>query len=120
MKAILDKALAEKRDLVSSSFAAELDAADAVKTRDEFCFPTTDKGAHFRTEGEKTLYLCGNSLGLMPKRTKDYINEELKNWGEFGVEGHFTHKSVSGSRKGMIGDAMKCDVTRLADEGEYS
>jgi kynureninase len=34
------------------------------------------------------LYFTGNSLGLQPKTTKDYINQELKDWASLGVEGH--------------------------------
>lgn len=29
---------------------------------------------------ESCTYLCGNSLGLMPKRSRDMINEELDAW----------------------------------------
>ena len=32
---------------------------------------------------------CGNSLGLQPKTTKDYINDELDDWASLGVDGHF-------------------------------
>jgi len=35
-----------------------------------------------------SIYLCGNSLGLQPKKVKDYVNEELEDWATLGVEGH--------------------------------
>ena len=35
-------------------------------------------------------YFTGNSLGLQPKITADIVNEELVNWQQRGVEGHFT------------------------------
>jgi kynureninase len=38
--------------------------------------------------GNKLIYLCGNSLGLQPKQTKDYINQELDHWAQWGVDGH--------------------------------
>jgi kynureninase len=38
--------------------------------------------------GNDIVYLCGNSLGLQPKSTKKYIQEELDDWAKFGVEGH--------------------------------
>lgn len=41
-------------------------------------------------DGNELIYLCGNSLGLQPKSTKDYINQELNDWANLGVEGH-TH-----------------------------
>ncbi|CAI5757402.1 unnamed protein product [Candida verbasci] len=37
------------------------------------------------------IYLCGNSLGLMPKNTKSAINNELNAWAERAVESHFNH-----------------------------
>lgn len=35
--------------------------------------------------------MCGNSLGLMPKRSRELINQELDAWGKRGVEGHWNH-----------------------------
>ncbi|MAC87543.1 MAG: kynureninase, partial [Gammaproteobacteria bacterium] len=35
----------------------------------------------------------GNSLGLQPKITKVYIKQELDDWANFGVEGHFEAKN---------------------------
>ncbi|NQX85060.1 MAG: kynureninase [Flavobacteriaceae bacterium] len=43
--------------------------------------------------GNDWLYFTGNSLGLQPKSTKDYINQELEDWANFGVEGHFEAKN---------------------------
>ena len=34
-------------------------------------------------------YLCGNSLGLQPKRTATRIKQYLDTWGTQGVQGHF-------------------------------
>ena len=39
------------------------------------------------------IYIKGNSLRLQPKRAKDFINQELKDWEKFGVEGHFINKT---------------------------
>ena len=44
--------------------------------------PQTDEN------GNELIYLCGNSLGLQPKRTKAYLNQELEDWAKLGVEGH--------------------------------
>lgn len=41
--------------------------------------------------GAGLTYLCGNSLGLMPKRTQTLIAEELDVWKTRAVEGHFDH-----------------------------
>jgi kynureninase len=69
----------------SLAFAQGLDAKDPLKSfRDKFYFPTFH---------DKTVrYFTGNSLGLQPKSTKEYILEELDAWAEYGVEGHFLAK----------------------------
>lgn len=48
--------------------------------RDFFHFP--------KVNGKEAIYLCGNSLGLMPKEAKKMLIEELEDWAHFGVEGH--------------------------------
>ncbi|NBV92283.1 MAG: kynureninase [Flavobacteriia bacterium] len=69
----------------SLEFAQSLDKQDELSPlRDSFFFPTFGK--------ENPVYFCGNSLGLQPKKTQDYILEELSAWKEFGVEGHFHGK----------------------------
>jgi kynureninase len=44
-------------------------------------------------EGNDWLYFTGNSLGLQPKNTQKYIQQELDDWANFGVEGHFEAKN---------------------------
>ena len=39
--------------------------------------------------GGESIYLCGNSLGLMPLTTPACVMEELEDWKNLGVEGHF-------------------------------
>jgi len=69
--------------------AAAHDAADELAGfRAEFCFPQTESG-------EDVVYLTGNSLGLMPKRTKEVVVAELDAWGRLGVEGHFAAPGAS-------------------------
>jgi kynureninase len=41
-------------------------------------------------DNEESIYFCGNSLGLQPRRTKDYVNRYLDTWASKGVFGHFT------------------------------
>jgi kynureninase len=60
-----------------------MDAADPLASyRARFHLPTT-------AEGHACIYLCGNSLGLQPKRVREYVNAELDDWATLGVEGHF-------------------------------
>jgi kynureninase len=64
------------------STAKELDKIDPLRRfRGEFHIPK-------RTDGSEVIYLTGNSLGLQPKRTREFIEQELKDWGTLGVEGH--------------------------------
>lgn len=64
------------------AFAQQMDAKDGLKGyRDKFYFPLM--------HGKKTIYFTGNSLGLQPKTTQDYVLNELEDWATFGVEGHF-------------------------------
>ena len=39
------------------------------------------------------MYFTGNSLGLQPKQTKNHIQQELNDWANLGVEGHFEAKN---------------------------
>ncbi|QQX76946.1 MULTISPECIES: kynureninase [Aequorivita] len=70
----------------SLEYAKKQDAADALASfRNKFHIPTN-------ANGQKIIYLCGNSLGLQPKITSEYINEELNDWANLGVEGHVEGK----------------------------
>ena len=40
---------------------------------------------------KETIYMSGNSLGLMPKRTRIAVNRELDAWAKRAVESHFRH-----------------------------
>ena len=80
----------------SEAFARELDSKDELSSlREEFFIPTREsmagktKPAIAQPEGEKCVYLAGNSLGLQPRNVHKYISEELEDWASFGVEGHF-------------------------------
>jgi kynureninase len=64
--------------------AQQLDKQDPLSCmRDEFHIPKQENG-------EDEIYLCGNSLGLQPKRTSEYLNYELTQWQKLGVKGHFS------------------------------
>lgn len=71
----------------SETFAQKLDGEDSLKHfRDKFFLPK-------QSSGEDVLYFTGNSLGLQPKTVREYIEQELKDWETFGVEGHFHAKN---------------------------
>ncbi len=63
-------------------FAKTLDQNDKLSHfRDQFHIPKDNAG-------NDLIYMTGNSLGLQPKITKDYIDQELQDWANLGVEGH--------------------------------
>ncbi len=62
--------------------ALQRDSDDALSSfRDKFYFP--------KHGDESALYFCGNSLGLQPKTAETYVREELEDWRDYAVEGHF-------------------------------
>ncbi|AMS27527.1 kynureninase [Bacteroidetes bacterium UKL13-3] len=70
----------------SLSFAQQLDKQDSLaKFRNEFHL--------LQKDGKPAVYLCGNSLGLQPKNVRAAIDQELKDWADLGVEGHFDGKN---------------------------
>lgn len=85
--------------------AQKLDQADPLKKfQNEFNFPKTKTG-------KNQLYFAGHSLGLMPKRAPQYVNEELEAWAQYGVEGHFLgahpwlhyHENITASFARLVG-----------------
>jgi kynureninase len=62
--------------------AHPLDAADPLAHfRERFHIPV-------QANGEPHIYLCGNSLGLQPRKVRSYLEQELRDWETLGVEGH--------------------------------
>ncbi len=68
---------------LDEQYARELDAEDPLAPlREQFALPT-------RLDGQPAVYLCGNSLGLMPKAVRELVQRELDDWSTMGVEAHF-------------------------------
>lgn len=63
------------------AYARAMDKKDALASfRKQFHFP--------KLNGRPAIYMIGNSLGLQPKTTKTFINEELNDWATLAGEGH--------------------------------
>lgn len=63
-------------------FARQLDDSDSLADfRKQFLIPTY-------AQDQEGIYFAGNSLGLQPCKVKEYINQELADWAQLGVEGH--------------------------------
>lgn len=70
---------------MSASFAQQLDQNDTLSHfRERFYIP--------RVNNQNAIYYTGNSLGLQPKSAQDFIMQELEDWKNLGVEGHFKGK----------------------------
>ncbi|TDQ27896.1 kynureninase [Tenacibaculum caenipelagi] len=86
-------------------YAQQLDKEDNLAhLRAQFHIPKDAKGNDW-------LYFTGNSLGLQPKQTQQYIQQELDDWAKYGVEGHFEarnpwmpyHEFLTNSMANIVG-----------------
>ena len=69
--------------ITSEAFALACDQKnDLSPLKNEFFAPKSEAN-------DPLIYFCGHSLGLQPKATRAFIDEELDAWEEKGVEGHF-------------------------------
>ena len=67
-------------------YARMMDHQDPLASyRERFYIP--------QVNGKDAFYFTGNSLGLQPKSTKDFLQQELDDWALYGVEGHFHAKN---------------------------
>ena len=67
-------------------YARLMDSQDPLASyRERFYIP--------QVNGKDAFYFTGNSLGLQPKKTKDFLQQELDDWAYYGVEGHFLAKN---------------------------
>ncbi len=65
------------------AFAKAQDEQDQLKSYRERFYIPLDK------QDNELIYMCGNSLGCQPKAVSHYIEQELNDWANLGVEGHF-------------------------------
>jgi kynureninase len=69
----------------SLKFARQSDRTDPLRSyRKAFHMP--------KVNGKKAFYFTGNSLGLQPVNTQKFLLQELRDWANLGVEGHFHAK----------------------------
>ncbi len=76
-----------EKEVSNKNYAEQMDATDLLRGfRKRFHIP---RGAN----GEEVIYFTGNSLGLMPKRARGYVEQELLDWETLGVEAHVKAKT---------------------------
>ncbi len=68
-------------------FARQLDAEDPFRQfREKFHLP-------LGKDGKPLIYFAGNSLGLMPKLAREFVDQELEDWAKLGVDAHLGAKT---------------------------
>lgn len=93
----------------SLAFAQQLDAQDTLQSyREQFYIPLIN--------GQDCIYFTGNSLGLQPKTTQHYVLNELEDWANFGVEGHFHGRVPWFSYHEIFADKVSKIVGALPEE----
>ena len=92
------------------SFAQAMDREDPLRSfRDKFHLPV-------QASGQEHIYLCGNSLGLQPKTVSAALEQELMDWKNYGVEGHFHAKNPWMPYHEFLTEAMSKVVGAKAHE----
>ena len=90
-------------------FAKYLDSKDELRSfREKFYLPMVN--------GKDSIYFTGNSLGLQPKTTQDHVLNELEDWANYGVEGHFHAKNPWVSYHEMFSPLLAEIVGGLPEE----
>lgn len=93
-------------------FAIALDRSDPLRRfRDEFHIPTS-------ANGEEEIYFVGNSLGLLPRRTPKYVDEELEKWRRLAVKAHFSGENPWMPYHEVLAEPMARLVGASASSGE--
>jgi kynureninase len=112
-------------ELCTEEFARNEDKKDELsKLRSEFVIPSKgdlkNKKFGFQQaattrddDSEESIYFCGNSLGLQPRKTKEYVNRYLDTWASKGVFGHFTDYEGGLPPWLHIDDAIKGQTAKI-------
>jgi kynureninase len=117
-------------ELCTEEFARNEDRKDGLsKLRNEFVIPSKgdlrnkkfgfqqkssgEAAATREDDSEDSIYFCGNSLGLQPRRTKEYVNRYLDTWASKGVFGHFTNYEGGLPPWLHIDDAIKDQTAKV-------
>ena len=122
----------DSSDFFSEEYARAEDQKDPLShLRSEFIIPTkadlrnklygpasaTSAGGTYRItrsdDLEESIYMCGNSLGLQPRRTREYVNRYLDTWASKGVFGHFRELEGGLPPWMHIDDAIKEQTSKL-------
>ena len=101
-------------------FQFEADFARSMDQEDPLAPMRTHYIIPKHKDGQEVIYFTGNSLGLQPDNVRRYLEEELEDWAQHGVEGHFDarrpwmpyHELFAGSLARLVG-AKKEEVVAM-------
>lgn len=100
--------------LADASHALKLDATDPVPSyRDRFAIP-------LQSNGQPSIYFCGNSLGLQPAQAAVHVEEILEDWRRLGVDGHrgartpwYTYHEIFREQGARLVGGLPCEVVMM-------
>lgn len=99
-------------DLDSCEFAAQMDKIDPLREyRALFALPLVKDlpsvgDPALINQEEEAVYLCGNSLGLKPKKADEYLQDVLDSWAKMGVLSHFNGKFPAALSDSIVKDSL--------------
>ena len=77
------------------AYAQLQDREDELQSfRSRFFIPRHEEG--------EVIYFCGNSLGLQPRETEDYVRQELIDWRE--IAGHYVDEVAGQAAVDPVGE----------------
>ena len=87
-------------------FAKQLDQQDVLHAyRNKFHIP--------QHNGSDMVYFTGNSLGLQPKTTKDYLQQELNDWAKLKEQELQAKKAAMAEKIHQMDHKLKVDFQLL-------
>jgi kynureninase len=119
----------DQSNIFAANYAQKRDEQDPLsRLRDDFIIPrksdvksnTIRRKSDGGEEDESCVYLCGNSLGLQPKRTREYMNTYLDTWATKGVFGHFRELEDQLTRPWLHLNEVVTDQTSKIVGAEWS
>ena len=70
------------------NFSADPDFAQKLDAEDPLCSFREKFNLPVGKDEKPLIYFAGNSLGLMPKAAKEFVDQELDDWAKLAVDAH--------------------------------
>nr|POF04042.1 kynureninase 1 [Quercus suber] len=110
--------------IATEAYAKQQDAEDPLRAFQKLFIIPTKRDLSRKTlastavkqddADERSVYLCGNSLGLQPTYTRKYFEQYLDTWAAKGVYGHFTKIEDSNLAPWLdVDDSVQGDMAEI-------